>query len=175
MRLPKFLPFFISMGNLMKFVLTIAVMPEEMAYVGFGSICPLLFQPKNFFNSAPQLQDHRQDEPGPGALKIKGVYPAVLENVVCGMGIIMNHAATSSVQARAIPPLHPIVGCISSRAISGKFRLAKYPVKPGELLGRSLRFLMKPSHKVCRRCQTIIEVILAIYVSCSRVSLFHIP
>ena len=81
-------------------------MPEEMADVGFGSLIISFIHRKIVF----QLGGHYSkivNEVGmlPGALKIQDIDFFMIEDVIHGIWITVNHAAMGLIDERVVPPV----------------------------------------------------------------------
>ena len=90
----------------MELVSALAVVPEKMTDVGFGSPIISFMHRKIVF----QLGRHYSqivNEVGmlPGALKIQDIDFFVVEDVIHGIWITVNHAAMGLIDERIIPPV----------------------------------------------------------------------
>ncbi len=87
----------------------------------------------------------------PGTLEVESIDPSPPEYVFCGMVVVMNHAASDSVQARTVPPLSQQM-IVPGACTSMKLHLAENLMKTSELpifavICRSM--VMKPAQKLC--------------------------
>ena len=74
-------------------------MLEEMAYIRFGPLCVPFIKTEELL----QLCSNNSEIVDwmsllPGALEVDGVNSLVLEDVICGMGIVVDHAASAPIQ-----------------------------------------------------------------------------